>query len=280
MVRKYIDTPNLSIKTSTGEIFAYRDLNSASNSIPLVLFNHLSGNLDNWDPRVIDRLAQHRHIITFDYSGVGGSNGKVPLSIKEMANNSLNFIHTLQLKKIDVLGFSMGGMVVQELLAIEPTLVRRVILAGTGPRGGSGIDQVTKISDHDLFKSILLHQDVKKYLFFTNSDNGRNKANAFLKQIHLRKQDRDKSISWSAYRRQLKAINSWGKDDKDDLSKITQPTLIANGISDKMVPIANSYDLNEQIPNSTLIVYPDAGHAGIFQNFQEFTASAEKLLNE
>ncbi len=275
----YLNTPNKTIKTTTGTIFAYRDIGNRSTT-PLILFNHLSGTLDNWDPRLVNNLAKERRVITFDNKGIGLSSGKVPVSIKQMASDSLEFIHAMKFTKIDVLGFSMGGMVVQELLDIEPTIVNKVMLAGTGPRGGVGIENVTRISDCDLIKSIFTFKDIKTYLFFTNSNNGKQKAKEFLKQIHLRKNDRDKSITWPAYRRQLKAINLWGKADSADLSKITQPTLIANGVDDIMVPITNTYNLHDRIPNSQLITYQDAGHAGIFQNYQDFSKNALEFLNK
>jgi len=275
----YLNTPNKTIKTTNGTIFAYRDIGNHSTT-PLILFNHLSGTLDNWDPRLVNNLAKERRVITFDNKGIGLSSGKVPVSIKQMASDSLEFIHAMKFTKIDVLGFSMGGMVVQELLDIEPTIVNKVMLAGTGPRGGVGIENVTRISDCDLIKSIFTFKDIKTYLFFTNSNNGKQKAKEFLKQIHLRKNDRDKSITWPAYRRQLKAINLWGKADSADLSKITQPTLIANGVDDIMVPITNTYNLHDRIPNSQLITYQDAGHAGIFQNYQDFSKNALEFLNK
>lgn len=277
MKKLYIDTPNSIIIDKSGNHVAYRSVGTAE-EIPLVLFNHLSGTLDNWDPRLIDQLAQKRQVITFDYRGIGLSEGKAPTSIHQMAADSLDFIHALNVEKVDVLGFSMGGMVVQELLDIEPSLVRKVILAGTGPRGGQGIKNVTKISDRDLLKSFVTFKDVKTYLFFTRSQNGKLKAKEFLRQIHFRKSDLDKKITWPAYRNQLKAINNWGKADGADLSKIEQPTLIANGVEDKMVPIVNSYELKKRIPNSELIVYPDAGHAGIFQYNQSFSKSALEFL--
>jgi len=275
----YLNTPNLTIQTASGTTFAYRDLGNRATT-PLVLFNHLSGTLDNWDPRLIDELASERRVITFDNKGIGLSTGKVPISIQQMAADALEFIHSMKFTKVDVLGFSMGGMVVQELLAIEPNMVNKIILAGTGPRGGVGIENVTKISDQDLIKSLVTFTDIKRYLFFTDTENGKQKAKEFLQQIHSRKNNRDKSITWPAYRRQLKAINLWGKADSADLSKINQPTLIANGVDDIMVPITNTYNLHEQIPNSQLITYQDAGHAGIFQYHQEFSKSALKFLHD
>jgi len=160
----YLTTQNLTINTKSGTTFAYRDLGNRANT-PLILFNHLSGNLDNWDPRLIDEIAKERRVIVFNNKGIGLSSGKVPTSIKQMAIDALEFIHTMEFTKIDVLGFSMGGMVVQELLAIEPSIVNQVILAGTGPRGGVGIENVTKISDKYLIKSFLTFTDIKSYMF-------------------------------------------------------------------------------------------------------------------
>jgi pimeloyl-ACP methyl ester carboxylesterase len=273
----YVAATNLTIKTADGTVYAYRELGEKM-GIPVIFFTHLSANLDNWDPRVVDGIAQKHWVIAFDNKGVGLSSGAVPDTIEQMARDALTFIHTLGFEQIDILSLSMGGMIAQELLAIEPRLVRKLILSGTGPRGGKGIKDVTKLANRDMIRSFLTLTDIKTYLFFTRTVNGKQKAKEFLVRIKERKEARDKMISIKGYRRQLKAIHAWGTASPADLSEITQPTLIVNGDDDRMVPTPNSYDLAQRIPNSELIIYEDSGHGGIFQYHDEFVKSVTAFL--
>lgn len=275
----YIHAPNKSIRTANGITYVYRELGEKI-GIPIVFFTHLSANLDNWDPRIIDGIAKQHWVITFDNTGVGLSSGQVPGTIKEMAEDAIDFIKALGFKQIDILSFSMGGMIAQELLELEPTLIRKVILTGTGPRGGKGIENVKKISNQDLVRAIFTLKDVKTYLFFTRTSNGKKKAKEFLARIKERKQNRDKMISLKGYYTQLKAINRWGKSTPADLSKIKQPILVVNGEADRMVPTENSYELVQRLPNSKLVIYKDAGHGAIFQYHEEFTKEVLAFLNK
>ena len=275
----YIHAPNKSIRTANGITYVYRELGEKI-GIPIVFFTHLSANLDNWDPRIIDGIAKQHWVITFDNTGVGLSSGQVPGTIKEMAEDAIDFIKALGFKQIDILSFSMGGMIAQELLELEPTLIRKVILTGTGPRGGKGIENVTKISNQDLVRAIFTLKDVKTYLFFTRTSNGKRKAKEFLARIKERKHNRDKMISLKGYLTQLKAINRWGKSTPADLSKIKQPILVVNGEADRMVPTENSYDLVQRLLNSKLVIYKDAGHGAIFQYHQEFAKEVLAFLNK
>ena len=275
----YIHAPNKSIRTAIGITYVYRELGEKI-GIPIVFFTHLSANLDNWDPRIIDGIAKQHWVITFDNTGVGLSSGQVPGTIKEMAEDAIDFIKALGFKQIDILSFSMGGMIAQELLELEPTLIRKVILTGTGPRGGKGIENVTKISNQDLVRAIFTLKDVKTYLFFTRTSNGKKKAKEFLARIKERKQNRDKTISLKGYYTQLKAINRWGKSTPADLSKIKQPILVVNGEADRMVPTENSYELVQRLLNSKLVIYKDAGHGAIFQYHEEFTKEVLAFLNK
>ena len=275
----YVHAPNKRIRAANGITYAYRELGEKT-GVPIVFLTHLSANLDNWDPRIIDGIAKHHWVITFDNKGVGLSSGQVPGTIKEMAEDAIAFIKALGFRKIDILSLSMGGMIAQELLELEPNLVRKVILTGTGPRGGKGIENVTKISNQDLVRAIFTLTDVKTYLFFTRTPNGKRKAKEFLARIKERKHDRDKMISLKGYRTQLSAINNWGKSNPADLSKIMQPTLVVNGDDDRMVPTENSYDLVQRLPNSKLVIYEDAGHGSIFQYHEEFTKEVLAFLNK
>ncbi|MFC6205978.1 alpha/beta fold hydrolase [Levilactobacillus tongjiangensis] len=274
----YIDVPTKTLVTPTNKTFAYREI-GVSSEVPVIGLIHLSGNLDNWDPTVIDGLAQEHHLILPDYQGVGGSGGKAAPTIQGMAKEIREFIHALGFKQIDLFGFSMGGFVAQEVINQEPTLIRRALLTGTGPRGGQGIRNVTKISDKSLAKAIFTFTDVKTYLFFTRTNNGKHEAAEFLKRIKTRQTNRDRSIGWPAYRTQLKAINQWGSEQPIDFSKLEIPVLVANGDHDAMVPTKpNSYDLAKAFPNSKLVIYPDAGHAGVFQFSADFVKQANQFL--
>ena len=273
---QYVKAPNLTVQVGN-EVFAYRELGKRE-GIPVVFFVHLAGTLDNWDPSVIDGIAKNRWVITFDNLGVGLSSGKVPESIRQMASDALTFLHALGIEKMDVLSFSMGGMIAQELIEMEPHIVNKLILAGTGPRGGVGIENVTKLSDRDTIRAILTLKDVKTYLFFTRTKNGKQKAREFLLRLKKRQEERDKTINLKAYRTQLRAINKWGLAEPDDLSKISAPTLIVNGDDDRMVPTINSYELNKKISGSQIIIYEDAGHGGIFQNHDDFVTKALEFL--
>ncbi|WP_394186058.1 alpha/beta fold hydrolase [Metabacillus halosaccharovorans] len=265
----YIDAPNLFIQHPSGKRYAYREIGEKK-GIPIILLTHLSANLDNWDPRIIDGLAKSHWVIAFDNIGVGLSNGKVPNNITQMANDAITFIKLLGFLKVDLIALSMGGMIAQELILKEPSLVRKLVLVGTGPRGGKGISNVSHITNLDLVPATLTFKDVKTYLFFPNTGNGKKKAKEFLIQIKKRKNHRDKTISFRAYRMQLDAINKWGKEKPSDLSKIVQPTLIINGNHDRMVPTENSYDLANRIPNSKLKIFEHSGHGSLFQYPKEF----------
>jgi pimeloyl-ACP methyl ester carboxylesterase len=170
-------------------------------------------------------------------------------------------------------------MVAQVIALEQPALVRRIVIAGSGPAGGEGIDKVTRISYLDTARGLLTGQDPKQFLFFTRTANGRRAGKEFLARLKERSSDRDKAISISAFRAQLKAIHRWGTQSPADLSRITQPVLLANGESDKMVPTSNTVDMHRRLPNSQLVIYPDAGHGGVFQFHEEFVHTALTFLS-
>lgn len=276
-VVRYADTPNLSIDVD-GTPFAYRDLGHSTDGVPLVLLNHWGAVLDNFDPRIVDGLADRHRIIAIDHRGIGGSGGSAPLSIDEMARDAITLIRALGLQQVDLLGFSLGGFVAQDLVLKAPELVRKLILTGTGPAGGPGIDRVGKVSFPLILKGLFTRKDPKTYLFFTPSSTGRRAAAAFLQRLKERTDNRDQAPTLTAFRRQLKAIEAWGQQAPQDLSQIGIPTLVANGDYDIMVPTDNSRDLARRIPRAQLVIYPDAGHGGIFQYHAEFIATARTFL--
>ncbi|MET7518470.1 alpha/beta hydrolase [Streptomyces sp. NPDC005480] len=273
----YKDAPTRSVSVR-GTDFVYRQL-GPENGTPLVLLHHLAAVLDNWDPQVVDGLAARRRVITFDNRGVGASGGSTPDTIEAMARDAVLFIRALGFDEVDLLGLSMGGFIAQVIAAEEPRLVRKVILAGTGPAGGPGIDKVTKLTIQDTLKGVLTRRDPKQFLFFTDTANGRRASQAFLERLKERTDNRDKAISLSSFRAQLKAIHRWGLQAPADLTGISHPVLVANGESDRMVPSRNTLDLAARLPQSELVpLYPDAGHGGIFQYHDAFVARALEFL--
>ena len=272
----YRDAPNRSI-TADGVAYAYRELGPRGGT-PVVFLVHLAANLDNWDPRIVDAIAQERHVIAFDNRGVGGSTGTVPDTIEAMAADAVTFIRALGHERVDIFAFSLGGMVAQALVLDHPELVRRMVLTGTGPKGGNDMDKVARTTYLDIVRVTLTRSDPKEFLFFNRNAPGKRAAKAFLSRLGERTTDRDRDVSIPAFRTQLKAIQAYGRSTPADLSTITQPTLIANGDHDRMVPSVLSHDLHRRIPGSKLMIYPDSGHGGIFQFHQDFAPAAREFL--
>lgn len=263
--------------TVAGNRFACREVGPRGDT-PLVLLNHWGAVLDNFDPRIVDGLATRHHVITVDYRGIGGSGGLAPLTIDEMARDVIALIRALGHPTVDLMGFSLGGMVAQDVVLKAPDLVRKLMLTGTGPAGGKGISKVGAVSWPLILKGLFTFRDPKTYLFFTATANGRSAAKAFIARTKERKVDRDKGPTPRAFLRQLKAIHAWGRQLPQDLSRIRIPVLVANGDNDIMVPTPNSHDLVRRIPGAELVIYPDAGHGGIFQYHTQFVPTALAFL--
>lgn len=271
------DAPTKSVDVD-GTKFVFRELGPHS-GVPVIFLNHLAAELDRWDPRVVDGIAASRRVIVFDNRGIGASGGSTPRSVEAMARDAVAFIRALGFEQVDLLGFSLGGFISQVIAQAEPQLVRKMILAGTGPAGGVGIDKVTRVTIRDMIKGALTLRHPEYYLFFTSTANGRRAARDFLKRLSERTENRDKPVSISAFLAQLKAIHAWGRQAPADLSPIKQPVLVANGDADKMVPSSNSVDLARRLPNAELVLYDDAGHGGIFQYHEEFVEAATNFLS-
>ena len=262
----------------SGTDFYYRKLGENNPGVPVIFLNHLAATMDNCDPKIMDGIASKHQIICFDNRGVGATKGKTPKTVAEMAKDARAFIHALGYSTVDLIGFSLGGFISQEILLQEPQLVRKAIIAGTGPAGGEGIKTVTSITYLDILRGLFSFKDAKTYLFFNRNEIGKKSAKAFLKRINERKENRDEKMSIGNFQRQLKAIHAWGLQAPQDLSVIKQPVLVANGDNDRMVPSSNTYDLSKRISNSEIIVYKDAGHGGIFQYHEDFVKSALAFL--
>ncbi|AYM84072.1 alpha/beta hydrolase [Agrobacterium tumefaciens] len=273
---RYRDAPNRFIMA--GNIrFAYRELGPRG-GVPLVLLNHWGAVLDNFDPRIVDGLAVSHHIIALDYQGIGLSSGTAPVTIDEMARDVIAVISELGFTTVDLMGFSLGGFVAQDIVLKTPDLVRKLILTGTGPAGGTGIARVGAVSWPLIIKGMLTLQDPKTYLFFTSSTNGRRAAKDFLARLKERQIDRDEEPTPRAFLRQLSAIKTWGRQTPQDLGRIHIPVLVANGDNDIMVPTSNSRDMARRIPNAKLVIYEDASHGGIFQYHAQFVPKALAFL--
>ncbi|MFZ6778965.1 alpha/beta fold hydrolase [Undibacterium sp. Ji83W] len=275
MTWKDVSTQSVS---ANGVDFAYRELGQHNGGTPVVFLVHLAAVLDNWDPRVVDGFAEKHHVVTFDNRGVGASTGTPANTIEQMADDAITFIKAKGYKQVDLFGFSMGGMIAQEIVLKEPDLVRKLILAGTGPAGGPGISTVAGVANYDLLRATFTGQDPKQYLFFTRTPNGIEAGKGFLKRLQERTENRDKEITVRAYLAQLQALRVWGQKQPADLSVVKQAVLVVNGDDDRMVPTINSYDLAKRLPNSQLIIYPDAGHGGVFQYHKDFVPKAHAFL--
>jgi len=260
-----------------GTPFAYRELGPRT-GVPLVFLHHFTAVLDDWDPRVIDGIAAKRHVIALDNRGVGASGGSVPHTIDEMAADAVAFIRALGYEQVDLLGFSLGGGVAQVITLEHPELVRRVILAGTGPAGGGGIEKINRIAATAYTKAALTLRDPRHYLFFTRTPDGKRAATDYMARLKERTEDRDKRISLQARRAQLKAIRAAGLQAPHDLGKIRQPVFVANGDDDVMVASSHSADLARRIPNAKLTIYPNSGHGGVFQYHREFVPAVLEFL--
>ncbi len=277
------DTAPTQYIEANGIRFAYRRFGKAggvpiAGGLPLVFNQHFKGSLDHWDPAVTNGLAQTREVILFDNAGIAASSGEVPPSIPEMGTNAIAFIHALGLPKVDVLGFSIGGMVAQEIALQAPDLVRKLVLVGTGPRGA---DMSTSKSA-DIFAGTY---DPPEHLWlavhFSPSEGSRAAGLAFLER-RLQRQDRDAEVSDTAAGRQREAIGAYiagGERAQSHLSELRLPTLIVQGSNDVIIPTVNSYVLQQKLPNAQLIIYPDANHGSFYQYPEMFVAHASLFLD-
>jgi len=257
--------------------FAYRSFGKKGD-VPIVLLQHFTGTMDNWDPAITNAFAKNREVILFNNRGVATSGGKTPESVSEMAHDAVDFIKTLGYAQVDLLGFSLGGFIAQDIAANNPSLVRKIVLAGTGPIGSDGITKLESVINEG-FKDGPANALIN--LFFTKSADGVNAGKAFMKRLQLRANDRDIPGSNETAGAQAKAIISHGyqKDNGyNQLLAIKNPVLIVNGTSDLIVPSINSFVLSQYIPNSKLIIWSDAGHGGLFQYHVDFIREVDHFL--
>jgi pimeloyl-ACP methyl ester carboxylesterase len=265
---------------AAGVRFAYRRFGKRAGA-PIVLNMHFTGTMDHWDPAVTDGLAKEREVILFDNAGISSSSGEVPKSIEGMAEYAAAFIGALGLSQVDVLGFSIGGLVAQALTLQRPDLVRRLILVGTGPRGGEGMATLTPEAQAIFGATYPEPDHLWKSVHFTQSENSQAAARRFLERIRARVVDRDPPVSDKVAPAQLEALAKWGAPrDKpfEYLRNIKQPTLVVNGINDVIIYPINSWILEQQLPNAQLILYPDANHGSLYQYPELFIAHVNLFL--
>jgi pimeloyl-ACP methyl ester carboxylesterase len=267
---------------ANGIRFAYRRFGKPG-GVPLVFNQHFTGTMDHWDPAVTDGLARDREVILFNNGGVSSSTGEVPTTFEEMGANALAFIEALGLKKVDVLGFSIGGFVAQEITLQAPELVRRLVLVGTGPRGGQSMDTLTPEAQQIFGASYNKPEELWLKVHFTGSDASQAAGREFLKRFLRRTENRDPVVNEKVAPAQLEAIGKWGvqrPDSYEYLKRIQQPTLVINGDDDVIVYSINSWILQQNIPNAQLIIYPDANHGSQYQYPQRFVRHVADFLSE
>jgi pimeloyl-ACP methyl ester carboxylesterase len=252
---------------TAGVRFAYRRFGK-SGGVPLVFNIHFTGTMDHWDPAVTDGFAKDREVILFDNAGISSSSGKVPTSIEEMAADATAFVKALRLTEVDVLGFSLGGLIAQTLAIAEPKLVRRVVLVGTGPRSGEGMATLTPEAQEIFGATYEEPDNLWLRVHFSPSERSQAAGRDFLKRFRLRSKGRDPEVSEKVAPAQLEALGKWGaprENPYEYLKKLTQPTLIVNGGADVIIYTVNSFILQQHIPNAQLILYPDANHGSQYQ---------------
>jgi pimeloyl-ACP methyl ester carboxylesterase len=270
-------TPTKTIDVA-GTRFAYRELGPRG-GVPVVFLHHFTAVIDDWDPRVVDGVAAAHHVIAFDNRGVGSTGGKVPHDIEEMGADAIAFIRALGYEEVDLIGFSLGGAVAQMVALQAPDLVRRMVLAGTGPRGGGGIWKMPFIVGGAYAKAFLARKDPRHFLFFPRNAEGKKAANAYFARLAERTRDRVRPVTSQARNAQLRAITSGGLHKPDDLSRIKVPVFVANGDNDLMVSSAHSADMAARLPDARLRIYPNSGHGGVFQHHAAFVPEVLEFLS-
>jgi pimeloyl-ACP methyl ester carboxylesterase len=277
----YSNLPNERVSAANGVDYAYRDTGGGGEgALPLVLLQHFRGNLDNWDPALVDALAQNRRVVAFDNAGVGGSTGTTPDTIGQMARDAIAFIAAMGFAEADILGFSIGSFVAQQIALVRPAIVRRLVLASSAPQGAAGM--------HGWAPEVMAAVGTPKtkpegYLdvFFARSDASRQSGKEASQRMYARTQDRDVATTWAAREAQYDAVCAWGIPDHallERVSALRMPVFVANGDSDPMILPHYSYLLAGLIPHARVKIYPDAAHGFLFQHHAEFAADVGEFL--
>lgn len=279
MTQTYAGTPTKSVTAANGIDYAYREMGEGG--VPLVLLQHFRGNLDNWDPALVDALAAKRRVVAFDNAGVAGSNGMTPTTATRMAHDAIAFLDALDIARADVLGFSIGSFVAQEIALIRPAAVRRLILASSAPRGAAGMHGwAPKVIDA-VGRKVPNPTGVLE-VFYAPSATSREAGKQALARMAARETDMDKPTGWQTRQAQYDAVCQWGVPDHAMLQRVSafaMPVFIANGDSDPMILPHYSYLLAGLIPQSRVKIYPDAAHGFLFQHHAEFAADVAAFLD-
>ena len=267
---------------ANGIRFAYRRFGNPA-GVPLVFNQHFTGTMDHWDPAVTDGFAEDREVILFNNAGVSSSSGEVPTTIGKMGANAVAFITALELAKVDVLGFSIGGFVAQEIALQAPDLVRRLVLVGTGPRGGEGMATLTPEAQEIFGAAYDKPDHLWLRVHFTQSEKSQAAGREFLKRFRLRAENRDPEVNEKVAPAQIAAIDEWGAPREkpfEYLKSIRQPTLVVNGVKDVIIYAVNSFILQQHLPDAELILYPDANHGSQFQYPERFVRHVSLFLSD
>jgi pimeloyl-ACP methyl ester carboxylesterase len=280
---QYSGLPNKLVSAANGIDYAYRDTGpEGSSGVPLVLFQHFRGNLDNWDPALIDALAPARRVITFDNTGVGGSTGTTPDTAEQMAHDAIAFLTAMDFGQVDLLGFSIGSFVAQQIALTRPAVVRNLVLASSAPQGAAGM--------HGWVPEVIgavgkPETTPEEYLgvFFTSSESSRKAGQEALQRMYARTEDRDTATTWATRQAQYDAVCTWGIPDHGRLQRLSclqMPVFVANGDSDPMILPHYSHLLAGLIPQARVKIYPDAAHGFLFQHHADFAADIEAFLSD
>jgi len=280
MATGYSELPNEQVGAANGVDYAYRDTGGGEGAAPLVLLQHFRGNLDNWDPALIHALASARRVVTFDNAGVGGSTGTTPDTIEQMARDAIAFITAMEFAQVDLLGFSIGSFVAQQIALVRPATVRRLVLASSAPQGAAGIhgwapEVIGAIGTPETSPEAYLG------VFFTPSPSSRQAGQEALRHMYARTEDRDQATTWATREAQYDAVCTWGVPNHallQRLAAITMPVFVANGDSDPMILPHYSYLLAGLIPHAQVKIYPDSAHGFLFQHHAQFAADVNAFL--
>ena len=277
----YSSLPNELLSAANGVDYAYRDTSGGSDgAVALILLQHFRGNLDNWDPALVDALARTRRVIAFDNVGVGGSTGITPDTIEQMARDAIAFIAAMGFAQVDILGFSIGSFVAQQIALVRPAIVRRLVLASSAPRGAAGMygwapEVINAVGTPKTSPEEYLS------VFFPRSEPSRRAGKAALQRMYARTEDRDAVTTWATREAQYDAVCAWGLPDHallERVSALDMPVFVANGDSDPMILPHYSYLLAGLIPHARVRIYPDAAHGFLFQHHAEFAADVDGFL--
>jgi pimeloyl-ACP methyl ester carboxylesterase len=276
----YVDVPAQRVAAENGIEYAYRDL--AASDVPLVLLQHFRGNLDNWDPALIDALAAGRRVITFDNAGVAATTGRTPNTIEPMAHDAVAFLEAMELERVDLLGFSIGSFVAQEIALIRPDLLRRIVLASSAPQGAAGMhgwspEVIGAVGQPETSPQGYLS------VFFAPTDTSREAGQQVAGRIFGRTANRDEPTTWQTRQAQYDAVCAWGIPNHGLLQRVTAielPVFVANGDSDPMILPSYSYLLAGLLPNARVTIYPDSAHGFLFQHHTRFAADVHTFLDE